>query len=59
MYFESLKNSCISEGKLIQSTFLFSFLHFVLVVFYTENLRWPIDDISDVPRFFGKKDEPL
>ena len=22
-------------------------------------LRWPIDDISDVPRFFRKKDEPL
>ena len=20
---------------------------------------WPIDDISDVPRVFGKKDEPL
>ena len=22
-------------------------------------VRWPIDDISDVPRFFRKKDEPL
>ena len=21
--------------------------------------RWPIDDISDMPRFFRKKDEPL
>ena len=22
-------------------------------------IRWPIDDISDLPRFFRKKDEPL
>ena len=22
-------------------------------------LRWPINDISDVPRFFRKKDQPL
>ena len=26
---------------------------------YISLLRWPIDDISDVPRFFRKKDEPL
>ena len=24
-----------------------------------QNVRWPIDDISDVPRFFCKKNEPL
>ena len=27
--------------------------------FQRASLRWLIDDISDVPRFFGKKDEPL
>ena len=32
-YFESLKNSCIFEGKLIQSKFLFSFLFCLLIVF--------------------------
>ena len=27
--------------------------------FQRASLRWLIDDISDVPRLFGKKDEPL
>ena len=26
---------------------------------FLKTLRWPVNDISDVPRFFREKDEPL
>ena len=46
------------EAAVIHCVHLFNNVEEITAGYYCF-LRWPIDDISDMPRLFWKKDEPL